>query len=82
MDIHLKKCGVTAMDMRNGQRVAADSITLRGQPFQVILPNQSHKHLGVRMAIDGNFLAEKEHVCSYMEQRLNALAEESVKIES
>ena len=55
MDIHLKKCKVIAMDMRNGQRVATDSITLRGQPFTVILPNQSHKHLGVRMAIDGNF---------------------------
>ncbi len=57
MDIHLKKCGVAAMDMRNGQRVATVSqmITLRGQPFTVILPNQSHKHLGVRMAIDGNF---------------------------
>ena len=69
MDIHLKKCGVTAMDMRNGQRVATDSITLRGQPFPVNLPNQSHKHLGVRMAIDGNFLAEKEHVLFDMEQR-------------
>jgi hypothetical protein len=66
MDIHLKKCGVTAMDMQNGQRVATDSITLRGQPFTVILPNQSHKHLGVHMAIDGNFLAEKEHVRSDM----------------
>jgi hypothetical protein len=52
------------MDMRNGQRVATDSITLRGQPSPVILPNQSHKHLGV--AIDDNFLAEKEHVRSDM----------------
>ncbi len=40
MEIHLKKCGVTAMDMRNGQRVATDSIILHGQPFPVILPNQ------------------------------------------
>ena len=30
------------------------------------------------MAIDGNFLAEKEHVHSDMEQRLNALAEDRV----
>ncbi len=22
MDIHMKKCGITAMDLRNGQRVA------------------------------------------------------------
>jgi hypothetical protein len=60
------------MDMRNGQRVATDSITFCGQPFRVILPNQSHKHLGMRMAIDGNFLAEKEHVLSDMSQRLKA----------
>ncbi len=65
------------MDMRNGQRVATDSITLRWQP-PVILPNQSQQHLGVRMAIDGNFLAEKEYVRSDMEQRLNALAEDRV----
>jgi hypothetical protein len=57
MDIHLKKCGMTAM--RNGQQVATDIITLCGQPFPVILPIQLHKHLGLRMAIDGNFLAEK-----------------------
>jgi hypothetical protein len=78
MDIHLKKCKVIAMDMRNGQRVATDSITLRGQPFPVILPNQSHTQLGLHMAIDGNFLAEKELVRSDMKQRLNALAEERV----
>ncbi len=30
------------------------------------------------MAIDGNFLAEKEHVHSDMGQRLNALAEDRV----
>jgi hypothetical protein len=30
------------------------------------------------MTIDGNFLAEKEHVRSDMEQRLNALAEDRV----
>jgi hypothetical protein len=60
------------------QRVATDSSTLRVQPFPVILTNQSHKHLGLRMAIDGNFLAEKEPVRSDMKQRLNALAENRV----
>ncbi len=70
MDILLKKCGVTAMDMRNGQRVATDGITLSGQPIPVIFPNQSHKHSSLRMAIDGNFLAEKEHVRSDIKQRL------------
>ena len=64
------------MDMRNGQRVATHSITLRWQPLPLILPNQSHKHLGVRMAIDGNFLAEKEQLRSDMKQRLNPLAED------
>ncbi len=78
MDLHLKNCGVTAMDMRNGQRVATDSITLHGQTFSVILPIQPHTHLGVRMAIGGNLLAEKEHVRSDMEQHLNALAEDRV----
>ncbi len=68
------------MDMLNGQRVtvATDSITLHGQPFPVILPNQSHKHLGLRMALDGNFLAEKEHVRLDMIQLLAALAEDRV----
>jgi hypothetical protein len=75
MDIHMKQCGITAMDMRNGQRVATDSITLRGQPFPVVLLNQSHKHLGLRMAMHGNFLDEKEHVRSDTKQRSNALAE-------
>jgi hypothetical protein len=80
MDIHMKKCGITVMDMQNCQRVATDSITLRGQPFTVILPspNQSHKHLGLRMAMDGNFLDEKEHVLSDTKQQLNALAEDRV----
>jgi hypothetical protein len=51
MAIHLKKCGITAIDMRTRQRVATDSVTLCEEPFPVILPNQSHKHLGVRIAL-------------------------------
>ncbi len=78
MEIHLKKCGVTAIDMRNGQRVATESITLHGQPFPVILPNQSHKHLGLRMAIHGNFFAEKEYVRTNMKELLAALTEDRV----
>jgi hypothetical protein len=78
MDIHLKKCGVTAMDMKTGQRVATDSITLRSEPFPVIRPNQSHKHLGLRMAINGNFSDEKHNVCTEMKKRLAALAEDTV----
>ena len=78
MEIHLKKCGITAMDMRTGQQVATDSVTLRGEAFPVIPPNQSHKHLGLRMAINGDFSAEKLHVRTEMQQRLKALAEDRV----
>ncbi len=76
-----KKYGITAMDMRNGQRLATDSITLHGQTFPVILPNQSHKHLGLRMAMDGNFFAEEKLVHIDMKQRLAALAEGRVLTE-
>ncbi len=63
------------MDMLTGQPVATDSITLHGQP-PVILPNQSHKHLGLRIAMDGNFSAEKENVRT--KQLLKALGEDRV----
>jgi hypothetical protein len=45
-------------------------------PFLVILPNQSHKHLGVRIALNGDFSDEKQHVCTEMQARLKALAED------
>jgi hypothetical protein len=76
MEIHLKKCRITAIDMRTGQRVATDSVTLCGEPFPVILPNQSHKHLGVRIALNGDFSDEKQHVCTEMQTPLKALAED------
>jgi hypothetical protein len=66
------------MDMRTGQSVATDSITLHGEPFPVIPPDRPHKHLGVRMALNGDFSAEKEHVNKEMRQRLEALAEDRV----
>ena len=50
--------------------IATDSITLNGEPFAVLSPNEPHKHLGVRMTMLGDFSAEKEHVCSEMRQRL------------
>ncbi len=62
MKIHLKKCGITAMDMKTGQSIATDSITLHGEPFPVIPTDRPHKHLGVRMALNGDFSAEKERV--------------------
>jgi hypothetical protein len=78
MEINLNKCGVTAVDMRTGLRVATDSITLHGKTFPVISPDQPHKHLGLRMALNGDFSAEKAHVCSTMKRRLDALAEDRV----
>ena len=81
MKIHLKKCGITAMDMRTGQSIATDSITLHGEPFPqfpVIPPDRPHKHLRVQMALNGDFSAEKEHVNKEMRQRLEALAEDRV----
>jgi hypothetical protein len=46
MEINMKKSPVTAMDMRTGQRIATDSITLHGVPFPVVPPNQSQSTLG------------------------------------
>jgi hypothetical protein len=78
MEINLGKCGITAMDMRTSQPVATDSITLHGEPIPVIPPDKSHKHLGLRLAINGDFSTEKQHVRTEMQQRLAALAEDRV----
>jgi hypothetical protein len=37
VESNLKKYGITAMYMRTGQRLATDSVKLRGEPFSVIL---------------------------------------------
>ena len=78
MEVNVPKSPITAMDMKTGKRIATDSITLHGVPFPVIPPSQSHKHLGLRMALNGDFSAEKEHVCQVTRQRLAALAEDRV----
>jgi hypothetical protein len=59
MEFNLKKCGITAMDMRTGQQIATGSVTHHGEPFPVIPPGKSHKHLGLRVALNGDFSAEK-----------------------
>ena len=51
-----------AIDFSTGQSVAADSITLDGLAFTALLPDQAHKHLGVRMTMTGNFEVEKQYV--------------------
>ncbi len=53
MVINLKKCGIPAMDTKTGQQVATDSITLHGEHP----PDQSHKHPGLQMALNGDFSA-------------------------
>ncbi len=66
------------MDMKTGQNVATDRVTLHGEHFPVIPPDQQHKHLGVQMALNGDFSADKEHVCRKMRQQLEAQAEDQV----
>ena len=78
MKVHLGKSGIVAVDMRTGQSVPTDSITLNGKPFPVISPDQPYTHLGVRMTVMGDFSAEKEHVLSDMRKKLAALAEDRV----
>jgi hypothetical protein len=53
-----------------------DSITLHGEPIPAIPLNKPHKHLGLRLAINGDFstVTEKQHVRTEMQQRLAALA--------
>jgi hypothetical protein len=78
MEVNVPKSPITAMDMRTGQQVVTESITLHGVPFPAIPPNKSHKHLGVRIALNGDCSDEKHHVLGEMRQRLAALAEDRV----
>ena len=74
----VRKTKIVGVDMKTGKSIATDSITLNGEPFAVLSPNEPHKHLGVRMTMLGDFSAEKEHVRSEMRQRLAALKEDRV----
>ena len=71
----IKNCRCRYEDRKS---IATDGITLNGEPFAVLSPNEPHKHLGVRMTMLGDFSAEKEHVRSEMRQRLAALKEDRV----
>ena len=77
MEINGPKSQITAIDWRT-QQIATDSITLHGAPFPVVLPDQSHKHLGLRLALNGDFSVKKEYVYKEMRKRLPALAEDRV----
>ena len=76
--VQTNKSEIVGVDLGTGQPIATDSITLNGQPFTVLHPDDPHKHLGVRMTAMGDLTAEKKHVQQVMEQRLAALKEDRV----
>ena len=43
----VRKTKIVGVDMKTGKSIATDSITLNGEPFAVLSPNEPHKHLGV-----------------------------------
>jgi hypothetical protein len=61
------KSEIVGVDLRAGQPIATDSITLNGQPFPVRHPDELHRHLGVLMTMMGDLTAEKKHVLQVME---------------
>jgi hypothetical protein len=71
--VQTRKSKIVGVDMKTGKSIATDSITLNGEPFAALSPDEPIKHLGVRMTTLGDFSAEKEHVQKEMQQRLVAL---------
>ncbi len=76
--VQTRKSKIVGVDMKTGKSIATDSITLNGEPFAALSPDEPIKHLGVRMTTLGDFSAEKEHVQKEMQQRLVALKEDRV----
>ena len=74
----MPKSYISAVDFSTGQSIAADSITLDGLPFTALIPDQAHKHLGVRMTMTGNFEVEKEYFRGEMQRRLESLNADEV----
>ena len=68
--VNMPKSYIYALGFSTGHSVAADSITLDGLFFTALLPDQEHKHLGVRMTMTGIFEVEKEFVRGEMQRRL------------
>ena len=80
--INMKKSFISAIDFSTNNPVATDSITLHGVSFITLLPDQPHKHLGVRITMTGDFGAEKKHVHEKMQRRIAALLEDDVLLPS
>ena len=71
--INMLKSKISAIDYSTGKVVATDSIRHDGAAFPVLLPDQAHKHLGMRMSLTGDFSQEKARVTGEMRLRLSAL---------
>jgi hypothetical protein len=67
------RCIISAIDYSTRGRVATDSIRHDGAAFPVLLPDQAHKHLRVRMTLTGDFSQEKARVTDEMRLLLSAL---------
>ena len=71
--INMPKSKISAIDNSTGGVVATDSIRYEGAPFPVLLPDQAHTHLGMRMTLTGGFSQEKARVTDEMLLRISAL---------
>jgi hypothetical protein len=71
---------ISAVDYSTGGVVATDSIRHDGAAFPVLLPDQAHKHLGMRMSLTGDFSQEKARVTDEMRLRLSALRTDKDKM--
>ena len=76
--INVLKSKVSAIDNSTGGVVATDSIRHEGATFPVLLPDQAHKHLGVRLTLTGDFSQEKARVTDEMRLRLSALRKDKL----
>ena len=86
MEVNVPKSPKTAIDMQTGQQVPTDSITVPS-PCMVSPSRSFHpinltstsdcesRRYGANSPLNGDFSAEKEHVCRDMRQRLAALDE-------
>jgi hypothetical protein len=78
LQVNMQKSYISAIDFSSDQPVATDSITKNGVSFTNLPPDQSHKHMGVRITMPGCFQAEKDHVRGAMQRRLASLHDDEV----
>jgi len=78
MFFNMKKSFISAIDHSTGLAMPTDSITVNGVSFTVLSPSEAHKHLGVQATLTGDFAAEKAHVTTEMQRRLDELQKDEV----